>query len=79
MGIWVIHQLLPGHWVVMGSLEKEVLGKAPSSLHLFPSGAWLGAPSGVPSLSFALFQDASGWRHLGNHVAPSSLTGRKCK
>ncbi|KAM4884842.1 uncharacterized protein FYW23_012552 isoform 1-T1 [Sylvia borin] len=24
-------------------------------------------------------KDASGWRHLGNHVAPSSLTGRKYK
>lgn len=31
------------------------------------------------SLFFALFQDASGWRHLSRHVAPSSLAGKKCK
>lgn len=28
---------------------------------------------------FALFQDASGWRHHRNHTVPSSLIGRKCE
>lgn len=38
------------HWAAWGGTWEEVVGKAPSSLRQFPPGAWLGAPTGVPSL-----------------------------
>lgn len=68
-----MHHLPPGHW---GGRCWERLPVLCICSH--QACGWV-LPLVSPSLSFALFQDVSGWRHLGNHVPPPSLTGSKCK